>query len=215
MNIEQAIKVIEKFQGSSLTESLANIENTIVGYDSKSSNTFCNEHLINNEFMESALSIKSISSQIDVIIHAAGIIQSLPSILEKNEVVESVSLGAGNAGKKFDLETNLRVAEYKFIDWKGGAESVRQNGIFKDFYELAEHKTVKRKILYVVGTTYPLKFFNSSRALASILSKQPVILKNIISKYGDEIKVVNEYFDLNKHNVEICDVGQYIGRDVE
>jgi hypothetical protein len=212
MNIEKAIKRIKEFQGNSLTESLAQFECDIIGHDSITSHAFCNEHKINNDFMTSALSIKIIAGQINTIIHAAGILQSLSAILEEGETVESVSLGAGNTGKKFDLETNLRVAEFKFIDWKGGAESIRQNGIFKDFYELAEHKTDKKKTLYVVNTTHPLKFFNSSRALTSVLSKQPKILTEISINYDNKLKVVNDYYSLHKDNVQIIDIGQHIGR---
>ena len=163
--------------------------------------------------MNSALSIKNVAGQINVIIHAAGILNSLPTILEKGEIIESASLGAGNTGKKFDLETNIRVAEFKFIDWKGGSESIRQNGIFKDFYELAEYKTNKKKILYVVDTTYPLKFFNGGRALTSVLSKQPRILNEIIVNYKDQLKIVRDYYALHKNNVDIIDIGQHIGRN--
>ena len=212
MSIERAIKAIENFQGSSLTKNLAKIETSILGFDAKKADVFCNAKGINDDFMSSALSIKDLAGQINVIIHAAGILQSLPFILEKNEIVESVSLGAGNTGRKFDLETNHRVAEYKFIDWKGGAESIRQNGVFKDFYELAEHETNKDKILYVIGTTYPLKFFNGNRALTSVLSRYPKILNEIKDKYGEEIKSVSDYFNLKKSDVSICDVSPYIGR---
>ena len=169
---------------------------------------------IDKEFMDSALSIKNIAGQINVIIHAAGILLSLPTLLEHGEQVESVSLGAGNTGKKFDLETNLRVAEFKFIDWKGGAESIRQNGIFKDFYELAEYETAKKKILYVVGKTHPLKFLNGHRALKSVLSKRPEILRAINIKYSGLVKDVCDYYDLHKDVVSICDISPNIGRGV-
>ncbi len=103
------------------------------------------------------------------------------------------------------------MAEFKFIDWKGGSESIRQNGIFKDFYNLAEYKTNKKKILYVVGTHYPLKFFNGGRALTSVLSKQPVILDEITTNYKNTVTVVRDYYTLHKNNVDICDIGQHIG----
>jgi len=54
--------------------------------------------------------------------------------LQSGEVVEQLSLGAGNSGKSFDLTTNQRVAEFKFIQWKGGSESARKREFFKDFY---------------------------------------------------------------------------------
>ena len=65
----------------------------------------------------------------------------LPHTLEARGAVEYVSLGAGNTGREFDLETNRRIAEFKFIHWRGGAESIRQNQLFKDFYLVAESKS--------------------------------------------------------------------------
>lgn len=151
MSIDKALQALEAFQGDSLTESLSDIERRIVGSGVENVYDFCEMRGINGDFMESAIAIKRVAGQINVIIHAAGILRSLSGLLEPGEKVESVSLGAGNTGRKFDLETNIRVAEYKFIDWQGGPESIRQNGIFKDFFELAEHETDKKKYLYVVG----------------------------------------------------------------
>ncbi len=212
MSIDKAIKAIERFQGESLTKSLAKIEADIVGASSDEALKLCADNEVNNEFIESALEVKKIAGQINVIIHASGILHSLNGLLKPGEVVESVSLDAGNTGKKFDLETNYQVAEFKFIDWQGGPESIRQNGIFKDFYELAEHETNKKKYLYVVDTHYPLKFLNGGRAMTSILSKQPVILANINEKYGDKVVVARDYYEIHKNNVQVVDVSPYIGR---
>jgi hypothetical protein len=215
MSIESAIEAIGKFQGDSLTNSLSNLEDGIMGFNAKESFEYCSQREIDDNFIASALVIKNVASEINVIIHAAGILHSLKNILTSGEIVQSVSLGAGNAGRKFDLETNFQVAEFKFIDWKGGAESIRQNGIFKDFYELAEYETEKTKNLYVVGTHYPLKFFNGGRALTSILSKQPVVLKAILDKYGTDIKLARDYYGIQKGLVNIIDVSPYIGRTIK
>ena len=145
MSLDQAVATIEAFQGESLTASLSSIESEVVGLGVDELDDYCSSHRIDAEFMSSALKIKKVAGQINVIIHAAGILLSLPSLLKPGEVVESVSLGAGNTGRKFDLETNLRVAEYKFIDWQGGSETIRQNGAFKDFFELGEFETTKEK----------------------------------------------------------------------
>jgi hypothetical protein len=69
-------------------------------------------------------------------------------------VIEYVSLSAGNTKRKFDLEANQRIAEFNFIRWQGGSESIRQNSLFKDFYGLAEQGTQKEKFLYVLGTEH-------------------------------------------------------------
>lgn len=214
MTIEQALQALEVFKGDSLTENLSDIEVRIIGSDLNDVHSFCIACGVDDDFMESALAVKRVASQINVIIHAAGILRSLRGVLKPGERVESVSLGAGNTGRKFDLETDLRVAEYKFIDWQGGAESIRQNGIFKDFFELAEYKTEKKKFLYVVGTEYPLKFFNGGRALTSVLSRNPKILSYITEKYGQEVKKVCHYYELKKNEVVICDVSPHIGRSV-
>ncbi len=125
MSIESAIEAISKFQGDSLTESLSRLEENIIGASAADSLEYCSERKIDDDFVASALAVKKVAGEINVIIHASGILHSLKDILEKGEVVQSVSLGAGNTGRKFDLETNLQVAEFKFIDWKGGAESIR------------------------------------------------------------------------------------------
>jgi hypothetical protein len=212
MNIDKEIEAISNFKGNSLTESLSILEEDIVGADASTSLTYCSEKSINDNFIDSALAIKKVAGEINVIIHASGILHALKDILKAGETVQSVSLGAGNTGRKFDLETNLQIAEFKFIDWKGGAESIRQNGIFKDFYELAEYDTEKTKNLYVVGTHYPLKFLNGGRALTSVLSKQPIVYKNILDKYGPEITITRDYYNLHKDLVNVIDVSPYIGR---
>lgn len=212
MSIEVAIEAIKDFQGRSLTENLSRIEEEVIGCSLENVSDFCNSIGINNEFMSSALTIKQLAGQINVIIHSAGILKSLNGILVDGEVVESVSLGAGNTGRKFDLETNFRVAEFKFIDWRGGAESIRQNGIFKDYYELAEHKSSKKKYLYVVDTKHPLKFLNGGRALTSVLSRNPQILASIEKNYGEKIKYVKDYYAIKKDEVSVVDISPYIGR---
>jgi hypothetical protein len=212
MAITDAFLAMDGFQGASLTKSLSLIERNIVGLNVEEMHAFCGTRGIDHGFIASAVSIKKLAGQINVIIHASGILCSLPHILAADEVVESVSLGAGNTGRKFDLETNQRVAEFKFIDWQGGAETIRQNSIFKDFFELAEHKTTKRKYLYVIGTDYPLRFLQGGRTLSSVLSRNPAVLARISEIYGDEVNRVRDYYKLKALEVEICDVAPFIGR---
>jgi len=212
MSLNNAFEALAAFQGESLTKSLATIESEIVGATAEDMDSRRASYQVNDELMASALSIKKVAGQINVIIHAAGIISSLESILAPGEIVESVSLGAGNTGKKFDLETNRRIAEYKFINWQGGSESIRQNGLFKDFFELAEYETDKEKYLYVVDTLHPLKFFRGGRALTSVLNKEPGILQRLNEKYGGDVVRVRDYFALNEDQVNIVDVGPLIGR---
>ena len=143
-------------------------------------------------------------------IHALGILLCIPRLLAPGEAVEYVSLGAGNTGRAFDLETSERIAEFKFIRWQGGAETIRQNGLFKDFYLLAENPSRKRKYLYVVGTEHPLKFFNSGRALSSVLSQHPALQESLSRMYPGRFRKVREYYAFRKGEVVIQDISNRV-----
>jgi hypothetical protein len=145
------------------------------------------------------------------VIHSLGILLCLPHLLNEGETIEYVSLGAGNTGRLFDLETSERVAEFKFIHWRGGPESIRQNQLFKDFYMLAENLTPKRKFLYVLGTEHPLKFLNGGRALKSVLSRNATVKKLFDDKYGSSLRTVREYYVPRKTAVTIEDVSALLG----
>lgn len=210
MSIVKDLLAIANFKGESLTKSLSTIESNISGISSLDCVNFCDSFGVNDELIGSIRAVKRVASEINVILHATGIMNSLSRLLKDGEEVLSVSLGAGNTGRRFDLETNFQVAEFKFIDWQGGAESIRQNELFKDFYNLAEFQSPKEKNLYVVGTQYPLKFFNGGRALSSVLSKQPIILGVIKAKYGEDVRQTRDYFNIHKHSVQIKDVSQFL-----
>jgi hypothetical protein len=121
-------------------------------------------------------------------------------------VVESLSLGAGNTGRKHDLETDRRVAEFKFIEWRGGPESIRQNTLFVDLFNLASNQTTKRKVLYLVGTAIPLTFLQNRRALSSILSKDAATAARFRALYGDRFATVSEYYQTVRAEVKIVDL---------
>lgn len=209
-DIDGAIDLIDSYRSHSLTQKLSYIESEIRGEGRLEIKDICKGLSIGSDLLGAARTVKKLSAEIDVIIHSVGILCSLENVLHAEEKVEYVSLGAGNTGKKFDLETDQRIAEYKFIDWRGGAETIRQNGIFKDFYELAEYNSHKKKYLYLNSIETPLKFFNGGRALTSVLSRRPVILENIRKKYGSSIERVRDYYQIHKDNVELADIRQYL-----
>ena len=206
MQIADSILLIEGFRGGSLRNTLSTLEHHFAGlHGSETSNQVAAEK-INTHLIEAAFQVKKSSAQIDVIIHSVGILLALPYLLNESEVTEALSLGAGNTGKDFDLVTNQRIAEFKFIQWQGGPESIRQNSIFKDFYYLAEHDTSKSRYLYLLETERPLRFFTGRRILTSVLSRNQRLRDNFRDKYGDRFKVVQEYFEFRRSMVEIVDL---------
>jgi hypothetical protein len=157
------------------------------------------------------LYIKRLSAQVDVAIHAFGILFALSEIMEDGEVIEYLSLGAGNTGKAFDVATSKRIAEFKFAKWDGGSNTIRQNGIFKDFLELAINTKSegKMKQIFCLSANEVIRFLNNSeRSLASVLSRNPMN-----KKYPDvqlQYKTVKAFYNDFKNEVEIIELDKYI-----
>jgi hypothetical protein len=128
--------------------------------------------------------------------------------------VEYVSLGAGNTGKAFDLETNFRVAEFKFIKWRGH-DAVRQDSVFKDFVLLAESETKKRKYLYLFGTDHALKFLNGGRSLKSVLNRSQTAKDRLTERFGNNLTTVRDYYSASRDKVMIEDVSPWLGELAE
>jgi hypothetical protein len=202
----QFVRLLNKFSGEELTRTLSSIEGSVRGLRADEYADFA----LKVGVLGAAAELKRIAGQVNVAIHALGILLCLPHVLEPGEEVDYVSLGAGNTGREFDLETNYRVAEFKFIHWRGGAESIRQNSIFKDFFLLAESDTAKKKFLYILGTKYPLKFFNGGRALTSVLSKDGRIRDSFFSLYQGRYSKVRDYYQPRRDSVTIQDVSPWL-----
>jgi hypothetical protein len=202
--------VLERFTRTDLGGTLSSIESVVKGLSAADCVDTLAAAGVTSEVLSAAASLKRLAGQVNVAIHAMGILLCLPQILEKGETVEYVSLGAGNTGREFDLETNCRIAEFKFIHWRGGAESIRQNQLFKDFYLLAECTSKKRKYLYVLGTKIPLHFLNGGRNLESVLSRNVKLLNDLRSRHGDKYKKVCDYYLTHRHLVAIEDVARWV-----
>lgn len=202
----RAINKLVKFQGLSLTERLRIIEEELKGKNSKDMKSKNRKNKISRSLLDSALTVKGAISQLNVIIHAVGILLSLSYILLKNEKILYLSLGAGNTGKNFDLETNKKVAEFKFINWQNKSNTIRENSLFIDFYNLAEYKTKKRKVLYVLELERPKIFFQGNRAISSVLSKNVKIKREFDKKFGNKYKRVSDYYNYRKNSVDIVDL---------
>jgi hypothetical protein len=209
-DIQAAVKKLQQFSGKDLTVTLGLLEENLRGLSGDGCTDAARACGAHQDAMSAASLIKRMAGQINVVVHALGIVLCLPKLLEDGEIVEYVSLGAGNTGKPFDLETNRRVAEFKFIHWQGGPESIRQNSLFKDFYLLAEHSTPKKKYLYVLGTELPLKFLNGGRAMSSVLSHSVKLKQDFAQRFGDEYKVVRDYYAPRKSAVLVQDVSHWL-----
>jgi hypothetical protein len=209
MNPADALSTLACFSGLDLTGALSAMERTLVGATMDNCDRLLLQFGAQHDVLAAAGLVKQLAGQINVVIHALGIMLCLPHLLQPGEVIESISLGAGNTGKSFDLETNQRVAEFKFITWRGGPEVIRQNSVFKDFYGLAECRTAKSRHLYVLGTEIPVTFLSGNRAIDSVLSKDVTLYNDFRRKYP-EYKVVRDYYLPRREAVRIEDVSSLV-----
>jgi len=206
----RATELLQLFRGKSFPDTVSAIEKSFVGASKATISPLLTKKSLNDDLLNAALLIKRNASQIDEIVHALGILLALPSILDQNERIESLSLAAGNTGKGFDLETDKRIAEFTFIQWQGGPEVIRQNKIFKDFYFLSEAETSKQRELYVIGTDHASKFFNSRRSLRQILDGNAKLGNSFRERYGTKFRIVNEYYQTKKNVVCIKDIRSHL-----
>ncbi len=209
-DLAECVGELEKFAEGSLKHKLRDIEGHLVKGDVSDCADINATFGIGPDLLEAAATVKRAAAQIDVLIHSIGILHLLPSVLEEGETVEYLSLGAGNTGKKFDLETDRQIAEFTFIAWRGGAEAIRQNKLFIDFIHLAEAETEKTRNLYVLGIHHPEKFFNSNRALSSVLKSRPDEALTLSTAYGNSFKVVNEYYRHHATRVNVRDISAFV-----
>lgn len=208
--LSEAIRALQNFGGTGLTRTLAQIEGSLQSITIDKYSAVLTACGAKPEVLGAAGLIKRLAAQINVVVHALGILLCLPHILRPGEAIQYVSLGAGNTGRAFDLETNQRVAEFKFIRWRGGPESIRQNSLFKDFYEMAEHQSEKQKFLYVLGTEHVDKFFNGGRAISSVLSRHVKLRHQFTDKFGARYRTVRDYYLPRKDMVVIQDVSPFV-----
>lgn len=197
----EAVALLEALtKASGLASWIARLESSLQGADGRKVGAAIKRDGIGRETLDAALLIKRV----------IGILNALPYILEPGERVESLSLGAGNTGRPYDLETDKRVAEFKFTAWRGGPESIRQNQLFKDLFYLVSKPTTKRRYLYVVGKAMPMHFFEHGRALNSVLSKDAATEARFRAMYGDQFRTVREYYTTVRDLVEIVDLADVV-----
>lgn len=215
LSLHRSIDMLIKFMNSNdLTTRISKLETNLIGANSSRVRKIIPQEEIDMNMLRAALEVKKSISQIDVLIHSLGIINVLPYILEPDEKVEYLSLGAGNTGKKFDVETDRRIAEFKFIKWSGKSDTIRQNTTFKDFFNLVEHKTNKRKYLYILNKEEVFKFFGNNRALESVLSKDKSTREHFFDLYPNKYNTVSQYFNDKRNLVEIVDLKDICQADI-
>jgi len=211
-SLDTAAKLIQDFGADAvLTARIADLENAGVGLNPRQIEKLLEQEDVGTDLVAAAATIKALAGQVNVLMHAAGILVSLPHILEPGEVVESLSLGAGNTGRDHDLETDRRIAEFKFLEWRPSRNTIRENVVFADVFSVAAADTNKRRVVYLLGTDHALRFLRGGRALTSVLSRSPKVRRMFEETYGTgTFATVREYWATVCEKVEIVDLRELV-----
>jgi len=205
MNINEAINIVKAFKKESVKEVLIDLQKT-----DKINSTYDFENIFT-----SAKIIKEASAQIDEIVHASGIMLALSVWLNKNEEVKYLSLGAGNHKEHFDLETNHRIAEFKFGKWnENSANGIRRRGYFSNYVTLLTADNGLNKYFVVEDKKAFLKFLNGTASWRNVLSKNPSGFKKLekflFNNKMEHIVTVGEIYNLFDGIVTIVDYNEIL-----
>ena len=210
-SLQEAVKLVEDFGvGSVLTTRIAELEAASIGLKPSQIEKLLISANVGEDLLTAAGTIKSLAGQIHVIVHDTGILVSLQYILEPDEIVESLSLGAGNTGRKHDLTTDRRIAEFKFINWRPSRNTMRENVLFADVFSVASADTDKRRVVYLLGTDQAKKFLCGGRAITSVLSRSPKVRRMFDVAYGtNTFATVRDYWATVCDTVELLDLCEF------
>lgn len=170
MDLNEAINIVKSFKNESVKETLKDLERL------EKTISFSNFESI---FLAAKI-IKDASSQIDEIVHASGIMIAKEVWLNEDEEVQYLSLGAGNHKERFDMETNLRIAEFKFGKWNdNSANGIRRRGYFSNYINLLTANDQRNKYFIVEDKKSFLKFVSGKATWRNVLSKNPSGFKKL------------------------------------
>ena len=101
---------------------------------------------VGQSHFEAAVQTRQKLGRLNDLIHTAGISLILPRLLVKGErLANRPSLAAGNdASRPFDVETDLRIMEFKFGVWQPGLNASRKRAVFHDLVHLAADQSGRR-----------------------------------------------------------------------
>lgn len=194
MDVTQAVARIKQFRGESVRMTVAHLENALSHSDAAAVGHLNITEGIAPDLLAALGLVKTASAQIDTLVHAAGILAALPYLLDPGEVVQSVSLGADNAHRGFDLETDRQVAEFKFTRWQPAGNALREKTLFADFFKLASATTPKKRYLYLLETDRPIRFLSGRRLVTKVLNRNVDRLADFLHLYGELYPTVGDYY---------------------
>ncbi|MEU7788447.1 hypothetical protein [Amycolatopsis sp. NPDC049159] len=168
---------------------------------------------LTDDLLRGALLVRRHAGRVNDLIHAAMIVRALPSILEPGErIVRRPSLAAGNdPSRKFDLETDRRVAEFKAAEWKG-RDAMRKRTLVADLVGLVLERGDRRAELYVLGSL-PIDFLRKSNSTMewALGRSSPNLREAYKQRFGSAALTVSQFTAGPAADVVLRDLNEIIG----
>jgi hypothetical protein len=191
-----------------LRSRVAELEIALTGCGSTEAATVAAAHGVTTELLRSAIAARDAFGKLSDPIHAAAIALTLPHILEPGETLIRPSLAAGNTPERlFDVETNLRIAEFKLARWYGN-DGGRQQPTVKDLVRLAADTSGRTAELYVRGAL-PITWLKTTRSpVRQQLRRYRAELAAFESAFGDAEIPVSAFVAGDAAHVALIDMEQ-------
>lgn len=212
-DIARALATLLEFvAGEPLTDRVARLEHDLEGLSVAEMPSMLQGHQITESLLRSALLARDSIGRINDIIHACAISLALPNLLVDGEVLRRPSLAAGNdPSRPFDVETNLRVAEFKLSRWRG-SDAARKRHVFKDLVHLAADQSGRKAELYVLGPE-PARFLRTTRSHAAWgLDKFPATQALFHDRFGSLDVSISSFVTGPGSRVTLVDLEQRLPR---
>lgn len=160
--------------------------------------------------LSASLLVREELGKLSDLIHATGIVLALPFLLEEGEVLRTPSLAAGNdPGRLYDVETNLRAAEFKLARWTNGGNGGREKDLFKDLVLLTRAPSSLRAEIYVRGPR-PARFLSGQASARKQLKRSQAVLAVFDAQVGDPEITVAAYVSAYAAHVRVINLEQAV-----
>jgi hypothetical protein len=210
--VKSFIDLLRFFDQEDLSRRVGRLEDHLEGADRETVEERVAPEGLTDDLLKGALLVRQHAGRVNDLIHAAMIVRALPKILEPGErIVRRPSLASGNDGsRKFDLETDRRVAEFKAAQWKG-RDTMRKRMLVADLVGLVLEHGDRRAELYVLGRL-PIDYLrNSTSTVEWALGRSSPHLRHAYEqRFGSAALTVSQFTAGPAAEVALIDLAELL-----
>lgn len=211
-DLATAVVLIAPLLGAAggLGQRIAALERDLTGTTGERTGLVVAEHGLTSETFSASLLVREELGKLSDLVHATGIGLALPHLLEPDEVLKMPSLAAGNdPGRPYDVETNMRAAEFKFARWTNGGNGGREKDLFKDLVLLTHAPRSLKAEIYVRGPR-PARFLAGRASARKQLKRSQAVLAVFDDQVSDPEITVADYVSNYAAHVSVIDLEQAV-----